>query len=250
MEQSKEKRPGAFRFYLLNILLCTVIAVVLAVMGVIFLCPVRDVRVKGSTVYLNEQIEEMILDDKYDRNAVYAMLRNRIMPKRGIPFIASYAVSMADRSTLVITIKEKPLYGCLFGGSEEEYVYFDEEGNVLEISPMRVKGVFFINGFTAKDAEAGSPLPIGKSNIKTVLTLEKELFAAEIPVKKVTFSEEGTITFKIKKKILVNLGTRVYLVEKLRRLPYILPELDGQRGTLHLEGWSEENTDVVFEKKE
>ena len=38
--------------------------------------------------------------------------------------------------------------------------------------------------------------------------------------------------------------------EKVMRLSYILPKLEGMTGTLHLEDWNTENTDIVFEKAE
>ena len=41
---------------------------------------------------------------------------------------------------------------------------------------------------------------------------------------------------------------RDYLEEKIMRLPHILPYLDGQTGILHLEDWTEDNTDIVFER--
>jgi len=44
------------------------------------------------------------------------------------------------------------------------------------------------------------------------------------------------------------LGTTTNLAQKTKRLPYILPYLDGKSGTLHLEDWTEENTDIVFEE--
>ena len=47
----------------------------------------------------------------------------------------------------------------------------------------------------------------------------------------------------------ISLGSSSYLEEKLERLSYILPEIEGMQGTLHLENFSPNNTDVVFEKQ-
>jgi len=44
-------------------------------------------------------------------------------------------------------------------------------------------------------------------------------------------------------------GSADNLTDKLMRLEYILPELTGKKGTLHLENWSNENTDIIFEPK-
>ena len=119
---------------------------------------------------------------------------------------------------------------------------------MLEVSERLLEDVFRVAGITAKKATPGEALPVGESNVKTILLIEDEIKREELPVDAVTFSEDGTITFMVR-DILVNLGTRASLSEKLRRLPYILPKLKKQRGTLHLEEWSEENTDIVFERE-
>ena len=41
-----------------------------------------------------------------------------------------------------------------------------------------------------------------------------------------------------------------YLDEKIMRLQYILPTINGQAGILHLENWTPESTDIVFEASE
>jgi len=37
-------------------------------------------------------------------------------------------------------------------------------------------------------------------------------------------------------------------MKKILRLSYIMPKLEGQTGTLHLESWTEDTTDISFEK--
>ena len=49
--------------------------------------------------------------------------------------------------------------------------------------------------------------------------------------------------------ITVNVGSADNLTDKIMRLQYILPQLTNQTGTLHLENWSNENTDIIFEPK-
>ena len=50
--------------------------------------------------------------------------------------------------------------------------------------------------------------------------------------------------------VLVNLGSMEYLTQKVERVEKILPKLVGMAGTLHLENWNEQNTNIVFEKAE
>ena len=48
----------------------------------------------------------------------------------------------------------------------------------------------------------------------------------------------------------VEMGSLELLTQKVERLDKILPQLSGMQGTLHLENWTEETTNIVFDKKE
>ena len=50
--------------------------------------------------------------------------------------------------------------------------------------------------------------------------------------------------------IQVNLGSGTDLNEKILRMDQILLQLDGMSGMLHLETWSETNTDIYFRNGE
>ena len=46
------------------------------------------------------------------------------------------------------------------------------------------------------------------------------------------------------------MGNEENLSQKIIRLSSILPQLAGLKGTLHLENWTEETVDIVFDKEE
>ena len=250
-EDKKRERPKRRRFrlgfYLLNIILFLIIVVVLSVAIVVFFCQTENVKVTGNTIHADADIESAVLTDPYDKYAVYAVLRNQFMGHVYIPFVESYKVTMTNRNTVKIKVKEKNLYGYMLGDKDEEYVYFDENGVVTQVSDRLIEGVFFVEGLRAEKAEEGQPLPVGSSNIKTILMIEKEVLSWDYEITRVKFSDDGTISFKVN-KIKVNLGTRSSMEQKLKRLIYIIPKIEGKKGTLHLEEWSEDNTDIIFEK--
>lgn len=249
MRRERIKRHSGVRYYLLNILLFIIILGIITAAAIIFFCQTSSVKVKGNTIGSDKEIEQYVLSDKYDENAVYATVRNFLFPRKDIPFVASYRVSMQSRNTLVIKVTEKEPYGFVESEKGDAYVYYGKDGNVLEVSDRLLEDVFRVVGLTAKEPKVGERLPVGESNVKTILTIQEEINREELEVAAITFSKDGTITFSTG-NILVNLGTRANIAEKLRRLPYILPKLKKQRGILHLEEWSEENTDIVFEKEE
>lgn len=247
MKRDDRERRSRWRYYFFNIFLFLLIVGIISVSAIVFFCDTETVKVKGNTVASDKELEKIILSDKYDVNTVYAVVRNFIFPHKSIPFVESYRVDMQGRNTLVVTIKEKALYGFVLGNKKGTYVYYDDRGNVMEVSKLFLEDVFFVEGLVAKDPKSDKILPVGNTNVKTILIIQEALGRDNLPVQMVSFREDGTITFQVE-KILVNLGTRMAISEKLKRLPYILLKLKGQAGTLHLEEWSEENTDIVFEK--
>ena len=48
----------------------------------------------------------------------------------------------------------------------------------------------------------------------------------------------------------VSMGSLEFLTQKVERLAKIKPQLQGMEGTLHLENWTEETTNIVFDKME
>ena len=61
------------------------------------------------------------------------------------------------------------------------------------------------------------------------------------------YGEEGNYTLQYG-EIKVLIGQARNLNEKVVRLSHVLPGLEGQKGTLHLESWTEHTTDITFEK--
>ena len=240
----RKRRP---RFLFLKIILILILIGSLSAAFIVNFCQTKEVKVKGNKLAGEEEIVEAALSDKYDTNAVYATVRNVFMKHATIPFVDHYTVSMKNLNTVMISVKEKELYGYLKNDKGDRFVYYSADGTVLEVSERHIKGTFFVNGLTVKNAKAGEPLPLEESDTKTILAIQNEIQREKLKVKKIRFSQDGMITFKVK-KVLVNLGTRTAVTEKVRRLHYILPKLKGMKGTLHLEEWSEENTDIVFEK--
>ena len=245
MVRRRKKRRS--RFFLLKVILILLVIGGLSAAFIINFCQTKEVKVRGNDIADTEQIKEAVLSDPYDSNAVYATVRNAFTKHVTIPFVDSYTVSMKNLNTISINVKEKELYGYLMNEKGDRYVYFLKDGTVAESSDRLIQGVFFVDGMTVEEAKAGEPLALDDSDTKTILQIEQELEREGLSVKKIHFSVDGLITFTIK-KIHINLGTRTAIAEKVRRIKYIMPKLKGKEGTLHLEEWSEENTDIVFEE--
>lgn len=241
-----KKTYSPIRFYLANIILFVVILLVLMVLLSAVIFRVEKVEVKGNRIYSDSVVEELILDDKYKKNGLYDVVKNIIKPKRNIPFINKVNVSFAGRNTIRIKVDEKKIDGYLI--ENEKYVYFDDDAIVQEISDQLIDQAIRTDGLEAKDSKVGKEINAASGRARAVSVIYKNIKSRDIPVSKVTFDEsDGTISLK-SSKITVMLGTKSNLEEKMRRLSYILPKLKNRKGTLHLEDFSDENTDIVFDK--
>ncbi len=245
---AKKSRGKGFWFYLfIFVLLLLVFGGGGAAFSVYF-CEVKNVECSGTKIYSDDEIKSFILDDEYCTNAVYVFLKNLIMPVENVPFISHFKVTLKDLNTVSIKAVEKKFYGYI-PTEKNGYVYYDRDGKVYEVSVMLLGGSMLVEGLDPKDPVIGQPLDIGETNRRTLLLIQKQLQEHEIDATVITFTEDGTIMLTCG-DITINLGTRANIADKIRRLPYVLPYIDGKIGTLHLEEWSQENTDIVFDEEQ
>ena len=247
MEKERRIRKGRGRIagmvFLLLLLLLAVGALV-----VIKLFTVDKVIVSGNTYYSQEAVEEWLLDDEYSWNSLYVFFKYKFQAPRELAFVDSVDVSLAPPHTLKITVHEKELMGRIYIDSLGQNAYFDKGGTVVEMSSEEVEGVPKVTGIDVDKIELYEKLPIkGNSVLKNLLSLTQILKKYELTPKNIKYGTEGSYTLKFG-KISVMLGQAKDFNEKISRLSRILPKLEGQKGTLHLESWSENTTDITFEK--
>lgn len=236
----------AFRFYFMNILLGIVIVAIIAVVGIYMFCSIHKVKVVGSTIYTDEEIKQQVLDGKYPNNTVYEVIHNKVKPKKNIPFVESVQVKLTSYDKLQIKVQEKQCVGYIpmeKGG----YTYFDENGKVVETSERLLENSIGVTGITLKKAKVGEKVDLKKEQLELMVQLLKALNKYEMKITALSFDSMGNATVSYE-NMQISVGTSKYLEDKMMRLPHILPQLEGQAGTLHLENWSKDNTDIVFEK--
>ena len=238
----------AFRFYFLNILLGIIILGIVSVVGIAIFCSVHKVSVEGSTIYTEEEIKQFVMDGKYPNNSVYVFLNNKIKPKKDIPFVDKVTVKLTGYDKLSIKVNEKDCVGHIpleKGG----FAYFDEEVKVVEVSEQLIERTIGVSGVSLKKAEVGEKVALKKEQLNFMVQLLKSMQKYELAISGLTFDEVGNATVSYE-NMLISVGKADFLEEKMMRLSYILPQLEGQAGTLHLENWSKDNTDIVFRKAE
>jgi len=158
-------------------------------------------------------------------------------------------ISLKDPQTLHIKVYEKGIMGYLYIPSISENAYFDKDGFVVETSSEVIADTPQIIGIDCDQVVLYEKLPIEEARLREILTLTQALKRNSLIPDSITYggANEPELAYG---GIIVQMGSLELLTQKVERLAKIKPELEGLKGTLHLENWTEETTNIVFDKTE
>ena len=247
----EERRKKRRRKHILIGFLTTLLILALAALIVIKVFTVKNVEVEGNKLYSDEQIKEWVLNDDYSWNTLYVYFKYRFFDTQEVPFIDTMEVSVKSPHTLHVEVYEKGLLGYLYMDSLGQNVYFDKDGFVVEMSTDVIEGVPQITGLTChfwtdsfQDQSGITAQPVAQEDLLAVTqTLKKYNLVPDT----INYDDQGNVTLQYG-TITVNLGQATSLTEKVVRMEKIMPNLEGLTGILHLEDWTEDTTDITFEK--
>ena len=246
-EERRRKKRRKIGLYILLILILLIAAGVFIVMNVF---TVENVVVEGNELYSSTQIENMVLNDEYSWNSLYVDLKYRFVDIGEVPFVDTMEVSLDNPHTVHIKVYEKGMLGYLYINSIGQTAYFDKDGFVVETSTEVIDGVPKITGISCEEVVLYEKLQLENSDIlRDLLNLTQTLKKYNLLPDEIQYDSNmepvlyyGTIQVKI--------GSEDNLSQKVVRLSIILPQLDGLSGTLHLETWTPETTDIIWDRAE
>lgn len=246
-EERRRKKRRKIGLYILLILILLIAAGVFIVMNVF---TVENVVVEGNELYSSTQIENMVLNDEYSWNSLYVDLKYRFVDIGEVPFVDTMDVSLDNPHTVHIKVYEKGMLGYLYINSIGQNAYFDKDGFVVETSTEVIDGVPKITGISCEEVVLYEKLQLENSDIlRDLLNLTQTLKKYNLLPDEIQYDSNmepvlyyGTIQVKI--------GSEDNLSQKVVRLSIILPQLDGLSGTLHLETWTPETTDIIWDRAE
>lgn len=247
--KKRRRRTSPFAFYFFNIVLAVVILVLLLIILSKTLFYTRSYTVKGQTVLTGDEVKEYVITGKYKNNGIFQVVKSIIKPRHDIPFVKSYTLSFAKPDEIVIKVRPKELTGYIDTGKKK--VYFDSDGNVSEVSEKVVDNVLPVSGLDIdmKKVSNGSQLPVTDETKSTLLVMIKEFKKYGMQLDSITFKNGRSVDAK-SGKINLSFGTYEYINEKMMRAAKIITKLDGKAGTLHMENWTPDSRDIVFEAAE
>lgn len=208
---------------------------------------VKTVQVDGNKHYSAEEIKSMVMTGYLGDNSLYLSLKYKNKGIEDIPFVETMDVMVQSNDTIRITVYEKALAGYVqYLG---RYMYFDNEGVVVETSKVTTKGIPQVTGLNFDHVVLHEKLPVENDQIfKNILTITKLLNKYDILCDRIQFDSSYNVTLGYG-GVKVTIGALDNLDEKLMQLPQILPSLAGEKGTLDLQNYTADRKSVSFEKE-
>ena len=206
---------------------------------------VKTVYVDGNVHYTSEEIKELVMGGPLGSNSLYLSLKYKNKGLQDIPFIDTIDVNILSPDTIRIKVYEKALAG--FVEYLGKYMYFDKDGTVIESSTVKTVGIVQITGLAFDYVVLGKPLPVEDEQIfKLILNTSQLLTKYGLTADKLHFDSSYNMTIYFE-DVRVNVGTEEMLDEKLMLLPQMLPALEGKKGVLRLENYSDNIGSITFE---
>ncbi len=206
---------------------------------------VTTVYVEGNVHYTNEEIIDMVMEGRYGNNSLLLSLKYKDKSIVGVPFVEKMDVSVENPHTIKIEVYEKALAG--YVEYLERFMYFDKDGIVVESSFEKTEGIPMVTGLTFDHVILHEPLPVEDEGIfASILSITQLVNKYNLSVDRIYFGSDSSLTLYFD-GVRVALGTGQNLDEKVMKLQYMLPELDGMTGTLRMENYTEETKNISFE---
>lgn len=245
IKEERKKKRRAKKMLISFLILLSVLLIAIVVVWKVFV--VKHVKVEGNVLYEEQLIKDTVLNDKYSWNSLYVMLKYTFTDAEAVPFIDTMEVKMDNPQTLTITVYEKGMMGYLYIAALGENAYFDKDGFVVETSTRVIENVPRIDGIACDEVVQYEQLPIDEQLLKQLLTLTQSLKREGLEPDSINYSVENEPILYYG-KVAVRLGSMDNLTLKVEHLSKILPSIKDMSGVLHMGGWTEESSNIIFEQ--
>ncbi len=207
---------------------------------------VDTIYVEGNIHYSNEEIIDMVMEGPLGYNSIFLGVKYRNKSIDDVPFVQQMDVEVVNPTTIRINVYEKAIAG--YFEHLGRYVYFDKDGIVVETSDQPTKGTPLVTGLDFDYVVMYEPLPVEKREIfEDILDITQLLNKYEIAADRIYFDRDGRKTLYFD-DARVSLGTNDNIDEKILKLKYILPSLEGRKGILRMDNYSDTVTNITFEE--
>lgn len=250
-DERSERTSPSLAGIIARIVVLLILAGVIAMIILMNMFQLKEIKVSGNKNYSQEQIIEMVGIPSDAGNTLLTYMRFKDEKATDKPLIKYLRIYMADRNTLGIEVAETAIVGEI--KSLGTHYCFDNGGYVQEILTERKKGVPKVTGINMHEPQIGEKIvtedDVYFANIIELcqMVTERKINADEIEV-----AGDNSIMIYIDDNIRIAFGSPLLMEAKISEIVNILPELlrmeetEGLSGTLHLENYSTFQKSIVF----
>lgn len=212
----------------------------------LLLFQVRKIEVTGNQYVTEQEIVEWVQADELATNSVYILCKFYFTDYKLPEVLEEVKITMRTPWRIKVKVTEKTIAGYII--QNDQFVYFDQNGIVLEKSREQREGFSCIEGMTVSDAVLYKKLPVAKDDKKifqAFLEMSNVLNALEEKPDQIICRD--AVLYLYYGEICVNLGDDNF-TKRIAQVPPVLEKLEDKKGTLHLENYGDGNTTISFEK--
>ena len=246
-QQPKKRRKKKKRFgYYLYAVTVFVLTLAIFIVATFLLTYVQNIEVTGTKYSNDYQIVEWVKEDPYTFNSLYAVGKFKLGYYELPSYLEDVSVGFKSPWELRVKVQEKQIVGCIL--SENSYVYFSDDGTVLQKGSEIIEGIPVVEGLEVSNIVLYEKLKIKDEKVFSyVVSISEEVKKNELAPDRLVWEEDSMNLYF--DGICVRLG-KLNFDEKLIQVPPILEEVEGKKGTFHLEHYNEMSTWISFEEEE
>ena len=245
-EQTRKRKHNFKRKVCAWILIVMMICLGLIVFLLLF--QVREVNIKGNKYVSKQEVYDWVCEDELSTNSLYLLGKYNLTEPKLMPSMEEVKVSLSNPWTVNVRVKEKQVVGFIIWN--EQFVYFDKDGFVLDINQEWWEDVPRIDGIELKKVKKYQNLPVSKENknvFNNLLDISENLKKYELTPDRIECRDSELYLYFDNKCAI--LGNRNFS-DRIAQISPILEKLGDKSGTLHLETYNEENTTITFTEGE
>ena len=240
MKRRHRKKTMNFKWLIIGIAVLLIVFSVLLAVGIF---KVEEVEVTGNSYYSKSEITELVMGEH--KNSLYLVFLYDYLDGKDIPFVHSVEVTMESPSRIKIRVYEKTMIGYVeYMGSN---LYFDKDGTVVESSNAILEGIPCIKGLKFDTLTLYQPLNVANTEVfEVLLSMTQMMKKYELNPDAITLKNDSTEIVLTFADVKINLGSGENMDEKASRIKTLLPDLADKSGTLHMEEYTNESTNISF----
>ena len=212
------------------IIIASIVALIIIVsIFAFYFFKIESYEITGNKNYTEEEIQNIIFEKAYEKNAIGVYINNIFGKKKTIPFVETYDVDVIWPNRVKVTIYEKAITAYI------EYMgvnmFFDKDGIIVESSTKLPEGIPLVCGLQFDSMQLYSKPAVKDDKVfNTILSITQFLDKNSVDVDKIQFDKNyNIILYKGYIKILLGDGSNIG--ERIYRLSIVMNKFEGLIGT-------------------